>query len=258
VTANGVEVLDALRRQSYDMVFMDIQMPEMDGLEATRRIREEFPPERQPVIVAVTANALDGDRDVCLKAGMQDYMSKPIRVDMVQKAIERWAGETPQRGNSPVSDTADALPATDTQPDSDRASGTHASPASDTSTDADASEMLDPDTVEMLRAMASSNQSGMLEELIDILESQSADLINEITEALSRNDAKTVQRAAHTLKGSALNLGAKMLADAYFAVEIAADEERLDDIPGSLAEARSVFERTLPVLRATYRRTTSQ
>jgi HPt (histidine-containing phosphotransfer) domain-containing protein len=118
--------------------------------------------------------------------------------------------------------------------------------------------MLDPDTVEMLCAMAASSQAGMLEELIGILESQSAELMDEITGALTKNDAKTVQRAAHTLKGSALNLGAKLFAEACYAVEIAAEEKRLDEIPAKLAAARTVFERTLPVLRATYRHTSTQ
>jgi spermidine synthase len=92
VAANGVEVLQALRRQPFDIVLMDIQMPEMDGLEATHRIREING--RQPFIIAMTAYALDGDREECLKAGMDEYIRKPIQMEDLQKALERFGEAT--------------------------------------------------------------------------------------------------------------------------------------------------------------------
>jgi len=92
---NGLEVLQALQRVSYDVIFMDCQMPEMDGFEATRRVREREGgttcPWRAPVrIVALTANAMQGDREKCLAAGMDDYLSKPIRLPELQGAVARW------------------------------------------------------------------------------------------------------------------------------------------------------------------------
>jgi PAS domain S-box-containing protein len=86
--ANGLEVIEALRRGNYDMILMDVQMPEMDGLEATRIVRREFSSERQPFIVAMTANAMQGDREECLAAGMDDYVSKPVQVKELQRALE--------------------------------------------------------------------------------------------------------------------------------------------------------------------------
>jgi len=91
VAGNGLEVLEALSRQSYDLIFMDVQMPDMDGLEATRAIRLRLTPERQPRIVAMTANAMQGDREMCLKAGMDDYITKPIQVKELQTALEQWS-----------------------------------------------------------------------------------------------------------------------------------------------------------------------
>ncbi|MDM7913098.1 MAG: response regulator, partial [Methanotrichaceae archaeon] len=86
--ANGLEVLQALERQPYDIVLMDVQMPEMDGLEATRRIRE-MPAVRQPYIIAMTAHAMKGDREECMAAGMNDYVSKPVRMEELRVALLR-------------------------------------------------------------------------------------------------------------------------------------------------------------------------
>ena len=90
VAANGLEVLQALERQPYDIVLMDIQMPEMDGLEAARFIRQRWPGEESPHIIAVTAHALEGDRQRCLDAGMNDYISKPMRIEELIGALCKY------------------------------------------------------------------------------------------------------------------------------------------------------------------------
>jgi CheY-like chemotaxis protein len=86
----GLQVLEAMHKRAYDVIFMDMQMPDMDGLEATRRIRADFPPDRQPVIIAMTANAMEGDRQQCLDIGMNDYISKPVLPEAVEAALEHW------------------------------------------------------------------------------------------------------------------------------------------------------------------------
>jgi CheY-like chemotaxis protein len=91
LAANGLEVLQAVRRQPYDVILMDVQMPEMDGLEATRQICACWPREQRPRIIAMTANAMQGDRELCLAAGMDDYISKPIRIPDLVAALERAA-----------------------------------------------------------------------------------------------------------------------------------------------------------------------
>ncbi|MEI6027293.1 MAG: response regulator [Betaproteobacteria bacterium] len=89
VAGNGLEAVQSVQRQAYDVVLMDVQMPEMDGLEATRRIRGEGTPHGQPRIIAMTANAMQGDREACLAAGMDDYVTKPIRVDALVQALNQ-------------------------------------------------------------------------------------------------------------------------------------------------------------------------
>ncbi len=89
VAANGLETIEALQRQPYDVVLMDVQMPEMDGLEATRHIRHEVAPEAQPRIIAMTASAMQEDQERCLAAGMDDFVSKPIRVEELVRALSK-------------------------------------------------------------------------------------------------------------------------------------------------------------------------
>ncbi|WP_410512392.1 PAS domain S-box protein [Paenibacillus sp. BR2-3] len=90
IVSDGTEVVQALAYDTYDLIFMDVQMPRMNGLEATKVIKESLPPEKLPVIVAVTANALKGDREHCLEAGMDDYISKPVKNDMIARVIGKY------------------------------------------------------------------------------------------------------------------------------------------------------------------------
>src|SRR5436190_2631150 len=89
VVENGLQVLEALARRPYDVVLMDVQMPELDGLDASRRIRERWSREERPRIVAMTANALPEDREACFAAGMDDYVAKPIRSEELAEALAR-------------------------------------------------------------------------------------------------------------------------------------------------------------------------
>ncbi len=102
VASNGLEAVESVERQSYDVVLMDVQMPEMDGLDATRAIRK-LTSLRQPRIIAMTANAMQGDREMCLAAGMDDYVSKPIRVAELIEALRRAHGPAAKAPAKPTS-----------------------------------------------------------------------------------------------------------------------------------------------------------
>ena len=89
LAADGLEAVEAVRRVTYDVVFMDLQMPQLDGIGATKQIIAEHPADRRPRIVALTANAFDEDREECLKAGMDDYVSKPLKTETLEAALIR-------------------------------------------------------------------------------------------------------------------------------------------------------------------------
>ena len=96
VVSDGKEALDELSQQRYDLVFMDVEMPGMDGLEATKMIRLCL--DIQPVIIAMTANTMQGDRDSCLQAGMDDYISKPIEMEELLTQLEKWSAVINRQG----------------------------------------------------------------------------------------------------------------------------------------------------------------
>jgi len=91
IASNGVEVVEAVAAIPYDIVFMDVHMPEMDGLEATRKIVNAKQPNERPKIIALTASALSGDKEKCIDAGMDDYITKPVRLEEVISSLKRWA-----------------------------------------------------------------------------------------------------------------------------------------------------------------------
>jgi CheY-like chemotaxis protein/nitrogen-specific signal transduction histidine kinase len=100
VVMNGLEAIETLQKSIYDVVLMDLQMPKMDGIEATRNIIARFPPERRPQIVAMTANAMEGDREICLAAGMNDYITKPINIEQLAKALSNCRPLSSRAGNA--------------------------------------------------------------------------------------------------------------------------------------------------------------
>jgi CheY-like chemotaxis protein len=100
LASNGIEAVESVERQTYDVVLMDVQMPEMDGLEATRKICARWQSQERPRIVAMTANAMQGDREMCIAAGMDDYLTKPIRVERLLEALNNVAARGPGPANS--------------------------------------------------------------------------------------------------------------------------------------------------------------
>jgi CheY-like chemotaxis protein len=191
VAGNGLEVLEALSRQSYDVVLMDVQMPEMDGLTATRRICQEWSVEKRPRLIAMTANAMQGDREMCLEAGMDDYVSKPIRVEELGRALSKCQPQ--QVSPAPVEAPLIAPQQSQSPP----------------------TEVLDATAFQALREMV--NQDQILARVIDSYLEDAPKLLQAMHNALSgtlhavpvaEGETAELHRAAHSLKSTSATLGA--------------------------------------------------
>jgi signal transduction histidine kinase/CheY-like chemotaxis protein len=189
VANHGLEVLGALEKTTYDVILMDIQMPEMDGLEASRRIGGMDLGDRRPRVVALTANALMEDREECRAAGMDDYLSKPVQVKELQLVLERCGRWAQDRGRTSSRDEPTPT------------AGPPAAP------------VIDPSVLETLRQMGGGPGVDVLGDLLGLFRGDSLPLLAAMREAVGRGDASGLRQAAHSLKGAASNLGATALAD---------------------------------------------
>jgi CheY-like chemotaxis protein/HPt (histidine-containing phosphotransfer) domain-containing protein len=210
-----LEVLGALRRQVYDVVLMDVQMPEMDGLEATRRVRLELPETTQPYIIAMTANAMQGDREACLAAGMDDYVSKPIRIESLVSALSK---------GRPLDSSLSAP-----EPDLEKY------PPGNTK--------LDPNALHNLLEVLG-GEFHYLIEVIDSFLEDAPKLLAELDNAVAIGDGDTVRRIAHSLKSNSADFGASTLNKLCSQLEERARSSSLDTAPelaaGIAAEYREV------------------
>jgi signal transduction histidine kinase/DNA-binding response OmpR family regulator/HAMP domain-containing protein/HPt (histidine-containing phosphotransfer) domain-containing protein len=235
VAGNGLEAMEAVDRQPYDVVLMDVQMPELDGLEATRRIRATRPAGQPPYIIAMTANAMQGDREQCLEAGMDDYISKPVRVDELVATLERAAHSqmlmaTVARSRHAARLRADSRPielkekpgsrsGSGSRSDSESASDSASESASESASDsasASASAPASPSLVDRavlddLHADLGGDHPLLITNLIDLYLADAPQLLAMLRDAVASDAADAADlayRAAHTLKSSSANLGA--------------------------------------------------
>ena len=206
VAANGLEVLEALERQPYDVVLMDVQMPDMDGLEATRQIcarwlKGERQGGRRPHIIAMTANAMQGDREMCLQAGMDDYLSKPIRVEELVGALGKCRPPA-----EPAQDAGERVALVEA-PGS--AAPGSAAPESAPQATSLATE-LDRAALDKLLALVG-GEPALLGELIDSFLQDTPPLLVALRRCLDEGNAAGVRQAAHPLKSSSRDFGATRL-----------------------------------------------
>jgi CheY-like chemotaxis protein/HPt (histidine-containing phosphotransfer) domain-containing protein len=226
LAANGLEAVAAIERQPYDLVLMDVQMPEMDGFEASREITRRWPVDGRPRIVAMTANAMQGDRELCLAAGMDDYMSKPIRVEELVTALERTAAREPdpiRAGGPPGS-----------------ASQNRAAP------DRPSTQVLDKAALDRLRATMG---AGFLDELLSTFMEDSQELVGTMRRALTEKDTDSFRRAAHSLRSNAASFGAMTLSTLAKDLEALARSGSLDGAASRVERLAGECERVARALR---------
>jgi PAS domain S-box-containing protein len=247
VAGNGLEAIDAVERQTYDLILMDVQMPELDGFEASREINRRWPGALRPRIVAMTANAMQGDRELCAAAGMDDYVAKPIRVEELVAALER----SPRRPDA-AGRGAPAAHHTGTgaRPGSPRAAeGRGAEPGPGGPAGATTTPVIDRTTVERLTTTMGGAFVG---ELIDTFAADARALIAALRQTLAEADLDAFRRAAHSLKSTSESLGAIGLAARARELEAIARAGSLDgagDRVTQLVGAYEIVARELEELR---------
>ncbi len=196
IASNGLEVIEGLNRQTYDVILMDVQMPEMNGLEATKMIRKRFPRERQPYIIALTAGAFKEDREQCIKAGVDDYISKPIQIDRLIEALKKCPGK--------VSSISVKSPA------------------------------INMDTVMQLKNMID-NENDFIEIINEYIK-ESGNFIINIKEQVTKGDISSLCRTMHTMKSTSGNLGADRLVTLCNDIERAGKRDSIEEIKNKLPE----------------------
>jgi CheY-like chemotaxis protein/HPt (histidine-containing phosphotransfer) domain-containing protein len=219
VANNGREAVAAVERQPYDIVFMDVQMPEMDGIQAARHIRELEAAQGKllPVtIVAMTANAMLGDREKCLEAGMDDYLAKPVRPEAVQEMLERCAR---------------TRIATDRQVVGGGASFTAGHKSAATSAPGDTSEAAGKPPVDMERLREfSAHDDAAMRELGVLYIEQTGQQIARLLAAFQQEDIQEVRRLAHSCAGGSYTCGMTPIGDTFRQIESLADARDLRPI----------------------------
>jgi CheY-like chemotaxis protein len=248
LSGNGLEALAALDQKLYDLIFMDIQMPEMDGLEATRVIRErqrdrsQYPHYKQSIIiVAMTANAMAGDREKCLNAGMDDYLAKPVRPEDVRKIIERWgaAAATPEPAEPTVAQTATATGSLDHQQ----------TPALETE---------EPQPVNMERMCDFTNGSpDDLRELINLYLKQTTEQVAQLSTAVQVGSAQDVRKLAHSCAGASATCGMTVIVPLLRELERMGNDNNLNGASDLALKVSNEFKRIRHFLETYLQKQTS-
>ncbi|MCZ6862751.1 MAG: response regulator [Alphaproteobacteria bacterium] len=241
IAANGFETLDALQRQPYDVVLMDVQMPDMDGLEATRRIVSEWPEGKRPRIIAMTANAMQGDREMCLEAGMDDYISKPIQPELLIAALGqcrpltdvKWDARIYGQSLSPT-EIAAAVPERQSGDGADVKAGS-----------------LETAVRRAIETLTGGDRQFKLQ-IIDAFLEDAPELVKKMRQSVETGEAADLRMAAHSLKSNAADFGAEALRDFCREGESMGKRDDLggaDDMVSNIGAEHKGLESVLRTLR---------
>jgi len=223
-SGDGYAVLEALAGGSYDVVLMDCQMPNMDGFAATAAIRrreQEQPGLRRTPVIALTANAMDGDRERCLASGMDDYLTKPLRIGELHAVLKRWLepGAVPvDMPQTIVADVADGP--------------------------------LDARTLDGIRALQREGAPNLLRKIAGLYLDAAPGQIEQLHAAVKQGDAGAAQRAAHSLKSSSANVGALALSASFKEMEQMGRAGNTAGMAAHLASIKSEYARVAQALTA--------
>jgi len=219
---NGREAISVTQKQSVDLILMDCHMPEVNGFDATTQIREQEDPNHRIPIIALTADVQKEAKNRCSAVGMDDYMSKPFTVLELKEKVEQWlSGMTSLTSiNNPVKPTF---------------SENH--------------DLLDPDILKQIQALQRPGKPLVLERVIGLFLENTPEIFQNIQSAISAQDGEELRAAAHSLKSSSANVGAKVLSKLCLQMEEMGKEQRLQDANALLDEMMTVLPQTCSALK---------
>ena len=210
VASSGVAVLEAMHRKSYDVVLMDMKMPFMDGVETTRRIYQQWVDGNRPKIIAMTASSLESDRQECFAAGMEDYITKPIRLEDLKAALSKCQPINPKDNN--------------------------------------VAAMLDQNAIQNLRTAVPDNPDEFLRDMIDGYLRETSQLMESIREAIAQLDPPKLDIAAHTLKSMSATFGANTFAEMCKQLENMGRSGAIAYSPEQFAQLETEYQRVVAAL----------
>jgi len=206
VAANGIEAIEAVRSTNYDILLMDILMPEMDGLEATKLIKEEFATKQSPRIIAMTANTVQSDEQMCLDAGMDDYISKPIRIEELSRKLKSWSIRIEKVKETTINEFKEHS-----------FNGIY----------------VDEKKIAFLNDLNTKSDLDFFVDLLNIYLRDLPIILEEITTAIKNQNSQKLRFYTHKLKGSILTLGIEGMSGYCEELEKAAEEKNITDSTAS-------------------------
>ena len=202
IAANGYEVLNAIKNINYDIIFMDLFMPEMDGFTATKSIQEEIPENKRPVIIAMTANAFNEDKNECLSRGMDDYISKPLKVEEIYSLVSKWAKKINEMKESLIEQLKN---------------------------EKSSAQFVDESKITFINDIQTAQDVSFFIELLDIYISDMPKVIGKIKVSVDEKDHEKLKFFAHKLKGNSLTLGIDDFVKICSHLENAGKENNFDE-----------------------------
>ncbi|CAH1206655.1 Histidine kinase [Candidatus Nitrotoga sp. BS] len=228
VVNNGEEALAIIKKKSYDIVLMDCQMPVMDGYQATAAIRKrEVGNARRLPIVAMTANTMEGDRDQCLAAGMDDYLSKPYSKKQLQQVLVRWLQPETKAGIAPSEVTV-----------------------VDTPVAANRAAAINTKFMGQLRELDPSGGFDLARQIMQVYLESTGNMVCQVEQAIAAGDSEALRRAVHSLKSSSANVGAETLSGLFRQLEGLGREGKLDEASALFGVARREYDQAVNEIRA--------
>ena len=270
IASNGKKAIAALeenKEKPFDLILMDCQMPEMDGYATTEMIRKTIETETHLPIVALTANAMEGDRQRCLDAGMDDYLTKPFSRIQLSQILEKWLPESAIEGvenlasesteiDDIVLDLEDNLPIEDQIIDVEIESNSVITDDEEIAeenktiqTKEETVEKLNRNTINNIRALQREGAPDILEKIVGLYLDNSSNIIVEIQQSVEQRDAKKIRSAAHSLKSSSANLGADSLAELCKEMELLGKDNQLENIDQKYDQLKLKYEVTRDALQ---------